>query len=170
MAMASASPSTNEMTSAASTRAKVTATSIQVTVARLCAMRVRLGTANGGMPMSGARCDSASQASARIAMVTSDWRGKPGTKIDSRLSSRDIDDLLVRHFLVEAGFDRALHHVPYRLAVGSPGRAHVEIPALAGDRGFEHARRQLHGRIGERIGRIGLVANERGDVLQRRHH
>src|SRR4029450_249234 len=50
MAIASASPSTKEMISAAITRARVTTTSIGVMVAILFAIRTKLGMANGGIP------------------------------------------------------------------------------------------------------------------------
>src|SRR5215510_15372945 len=50
MAIASASPSTNEMIRAAITRARVTTMSMGVMVVTLFAIRTKLGIANGGIP------------------------------------------------------------------------------------------------------------------------
>ena len=61
IAIASARPSTKDAISAPMTRASVTAMSIGVMVATLFAIRTRLGMANGGIPSTGARCDSTSQ-------------------------------------------------------------------------------------------------------------
>ncbi len=61
IAIASARPITKDAISAPMTRASVTTMSIGVMVAMLLAIRTRLGIANGGIPRTGARCDSTSQ-------------------------------------------------------------------------------------------------------------
>ena len=70
IAMASARPSTKDATSAAMTRASVTAMSMGVMVATLLAIRTRLGMANGGIPSTGARCDMTSQTTAKTSSET----------------------------------------------------------------------------------------------------
>src|SRR5262249_62281765 len=119
MRTASATPSTNDRISAPMTRASVTRTSIGVIVSRLCPMRAKLGIAKAGMPSVGARYDSASHKAAKIRSETTACRENfPSRLAASRCSSGCINDLVVRHGLVEAGLDRALHHVRDRLAGG----------------------------------------------------
>src|SRR5258707_10246371 len=103
--------------SAPTTRASVTATSSGVIVIRLAPMRTKLGNAKGGIPSAGERNDSVCQITARTTMVTIVSRRIPANDSGSRGASRDIDDRLVGHLRVEAGFDRALHHVPDHRAV-----------------------------------------------------
>ena len=76
IAIASASPSTKETISAPMTRASVTAMSAGVMVAMLLPIFSRLGMANGGIPSTGARCDSASQQTAKTRRETRVCRGK----------------------------------------------------------------------------------------------
>src|SRR5262249_29520205 len=114
--MASARPSTNDKISAPITRASVTTTSSGVIVTRLCAMRAKLGMAKAGMPSVGAKWDSVSQTMTKISRERTVWRENAPSSAASRTPSGCIDDLLVRHLLIEAGLDGALHHVGDRLA------------------------------------------------------
>src|SRR6266567_2646512 len=104
------------------TRASVTTMSTGVMVAKLFAILTTLGMANGGIPSTGARCDSTSQQTTKTSSDTRVWRGNFRSRTESRCTSWDvswdIDDLLVRHGLVEAGLHGPLHHVGDRLAGG----------------------------------------------------
>src|ERR1700730_2180087 len=111
IAIASTRPRTNEAISAPMTRASVTAMSIGVMVAMLFAIRSRLGIANGGIPSTGARCDSTSHTTQKTRRETKVCRGKTRLGTDFAYSSRDIDDLLVRHLFVEPRLHRAFHHI-----------------------------------------------------------
>src|ERR1700722_6508558 len=109
--MASATPSTKERISAPMTRASVTSTSMGVILTRLAQILAKPGIANAGMPSAGAKYESVCQSTQKTAMETSVWRGNPAVSSAARTSSWDINDLLVRHLLVEAGLHGALHHV-----------------------------------------------------------
>src|SRR5512133_2278857 len=135
------------------TRASVTRTSIGVIVSRLRPIRARLGMAKAGIPSAGARYDSASHNAAKIRTETTAWRENFPSRPASRYSSGCIDDLVVRHVLVEAGFDRALHHVGDRLAHRTlPRRLHDHVQTATVDRGLENAGRQLGGIDGDLVG------------------
>src|SRR5262249_4488301 len=152
------SPSTNDRMSAPITRASVTTTSIGVIVSRLWPMRTKLGIANAGIPSVGARCDSASQAIAKITSERTVCRDIVPARPASRYSSGCIDDLVVRHLLIEAGLHGALHHVDDRLAGGGlPGRLHDHLQPLAVDRGRKDAGRQLDRVDGDLVGGGSVV-------------
>src|SRR4051812_33352045 len=102
------------------TRASVTVTSSTVMLARLWPMRHRLGTAKAGMPIYGARYESACQAIAKTVSERIASRGSDVTRSEERGSSRDIDDRLVRHLRMEAGLHGALEHIPDHLALTLP--------------------------------------------------
>ena len=94
MAIAKATPKTKETTKAPITRASVTTISSGVMSTTLFAIRSRLGIANGGMPTKGARCDIASQQTAKTNSETNVSRGKisSGTGVRSvRASSCPCD-------------------------------------------------------------------------------
>src|SRR5262245_61661637 len=169
MAVASSRPNANERTRAPRTRATVTTTSTGVIVSRLCPMRTKLGMANAGTPMNGARCDSNSQTIAKASSESAVWRENAPGRPASRYSSGCIEDLGVRHLLIEAGFDGALHHVGNGVAGGRlPGRLDRHLQALAGDRRGENAGRQLGGIDRDLVGGLGLLVQHLRDVLQRR--
>src|SRR4029079_9906502 len=97
--------------------------SAAVILAKLFAIFTKLGMANCGIPIVGARCDSTSQPTTNTSSETRVWRGNFrsrdfSAKAESGCSSRDIDNLLVRHLLIETGFHRPLHHVGDRLSGG----------------------------------------------------
>src|ERR1044071_6846782 len=166
IAIASMTPSTNETASAPITRASVTTTSSGVIVAKLFAILTKLGIANGGMPMSGARCDSTSQQTTKTSSDTRVWRGKVRSNADSRYSSWAIDDLLVRHLLIEPRLHRPLHHVGDRLARRRiPGRLHDHVQALGRYRSGEDPGRQLQRFVGDLVGGLRFVVHHLGDVL-----
>src|SRR5262249_4168476 len=124
------------------TRASVTRTSIGVMVSRLCPMRAKLGMAKGGIPSIGARCDSASHDAAKIRSARMACGENFPLRPASRYSSGCIDDLIVRHGLIEARLDGALHHVRDRLAGGGlPRRLHDHLQPPAVHCGLENARR-----------------------------
>src|SRR6516165_7227016 len=103
----------------------------------------------------------------KIAMETSVWRGNPAVSSAARASSWDINDLLVRHLLVEAGLHGALHHV-------GDGFAHLRVPRvldhhvepLTGNRGGEDARWHLDGVDGDLVCGGGVVAQHAGNILE----
>src|ERR1700724_4758816 len=94
---------TKERISAPMTRARVTSTSTGVILSRLPQIRTKLGIAKAGMPSAGAKYDSVSQIRQKIRIETSAWLGNFPARSAARYSSWDIDDLLVRHPVVEAG-------------------------------------------------------------------
>src|SRR6185295_14263496 len=113
---------------------------------RLWAMRTQLGTANGGIPSTGVRYDSASQATTKTSSETMVWRESVPPRPASRYSLRCIDDLVVGHLLIEAGLHGALHHVPDRPACRRlPGRLDDHGEAVGVHRRLEDAGRQLEG-------------------------
>src|SRR5262245_61962776 len=95
IAIANATPSTNETSNAPITRASVTTISLGVIVAKLFAILTKLGIANGGMPRSAARCNTISQQTTKTSSDTRVWRGNVRSNADSRYSSWAIDELLV---------------------------------------------------------------------------
>src|ERR1041385_8385448 len=173
IATASARPSTKDTKSAPITRASVTRMSAAVMVARLWAILTKLGIANGGIPSAGARCDRSSQHTAKTSSDTSVWRGKVRSRTKSRCSwwaaeSRSIDDLLVRHLLIQALRHGPRHHVGGRLAGRRlPGRLNDHLQPLARNRRRENAGRQLQGLVGDLVGRLGFGLEHFRDVLQR---
>src|SRR4029079_16393482 len=179
IAIASMMPSTNETISAAMTRASVTATSRGVMVVIAFAIRSRLGIANGGIPSAGARCDRTSQTSAKTVRRRRVCRGKISTGTDSRCSvlilrlglsnSGRVDNLLVRHFFVEAGLDRTLHHIGDGLACCRiPRRFDDHLQPLALDRGGENSRRQLERFVGDLVAGRRVLGPDLRTILQRR--
>src|SRR5262252_8203081 len=135
------------------TRASVTRTSIGVIVSRLRPIRAKLGMANAGIPSAGARYDSASHNAAKIRTETTAWRENVPSRPASRYSSGCIDDLVVRHVLVEAGLHGALHHVDDRLSCGGLPRGLCDhLQPFAVDRRRENAGRQLDRLDGDLVG------------------
>src|SRR4029077_15330014 len=133
--MARATPSTKETISAPMTRASVTRTSVGVIVSRLRPIRAKLGMAKAGIPSAGARYDSASHNAAKIRTERTAWRENFPSMPASRYSSGCIDDLVVRHVLVEAAVDRALHLVGDRWPPRAlPRRLHEHVHPAAVDR------------------------------------
>src|SRR5687768_3125828 len=160
IAIASATPSRNDTASAPITRASVTTMSIGVMVAKLFAILTKLGIANGGIPSAGARTDSTSQQTTKTSSDTRVWRGNFRSSADSRISSRDIEDLLVRHLLIETRLHRPFHHVGDRLAGGRvPGRLHDHVQPLRRHRRGEDAGRKLQRFVGDLVGRFGLFVH-----------
>src|SRR3954452_9740556 len=158
-------PRTNDRTSAPSTRATVTTTSMNVMLIRLCPMRTKLGIAKAGIPSAGAKYDSTSQTSTNTSSETMVWRENVPARPASRYSLRCIDDLVVGHLLVEAGLHGALHHVPDRLARGGlPRRLDDHVQPLGVDRGLENAGRQLGGFDVDLVGGVGFVVHDVGHV------
>src|SRR4051794_23484056 len=156
IAMASARPSTNDTSSAPMTRAKVTATSTNVMVAKLLAILTKLGMANGGIPSTGARYDRSSQQTTKTSSETRVWRGNVRSRTESRCSACPeeswpaIDDLLVRHLLIEARLHGPLHHVGDRLASrGLSGGLDDHLQPLARYRRGKNAGRQLQRLVGD---------------------
>src|ERR1700730_3176284 len=155
--------------SAPITRATVTATSMNVMLIRLCPMRTKLGMAKAGIPSAGAKYDSTSQTTTNTRSETTVWRENVPTRPASRYSLRCIEDLVVGHLLIEAGFDGALHHVPDRLArVGLPRRLDDHGETLGVDRRLEDARRQLDGLVRDLVAGFGLVVHDVTPVVQGR--
>src|SRR5882757_5654954 len=149
------------------TRATVTMTSSGVMVIRLRPMRTKLGMANAGIPSAGAKCDSTSQTTTKIRSEMTVWRENVPARPASRYSSGYIEDLVVRHLLVESGLHRAIHHVHDRLTNGRvPGRLHDHVESLAVHGGREDAWRQLDGVGGDLVGGVGLIVEHFGHVLQ----
>src|SRR5262249_5387245 len=168
IAVASRRPSTNDSTSAPMTRATVTTTSIGVIVSRLCPMRTKLGIAKAGIPSVGARCDSSSQAIANATSESAVWRENAPASPASRYSSGCIENLGVRHALVETGFHRTLHHVGHGIARARlPRRLDDHLQSLAVHGGREDARRQLGGLDRDLVGGLSLVVQHIRHVLQR---
>src|SRR3954454_3400022 len=171
IAIASARPSPNETRSAPITRASVTTMSAAVMSPKLFAILTKLGMANAGIPSVGARCDSTSQQTTTTSSETRVWRGNFRSVTATRCSSWDIDDLLVRHVLVEPGLHCALHHVGDRLAGGRvPGRLHDHVQPLGGHRRGENSGRQLQRLVGDLVGCLRLVVKHLRGILQRRQH
>src|SRR5215475_6143981 len=153
--------------SAPMTRASVTTTSIGVIVSRLWPMRTKLGIANAGIPSVGARWDSSSQAAAKTTSERTVWRDMVPARPASRYSSGCIDDLVVRHLLVEAGLHGALHHVDDRLSGGGlPRGLYDHLQPFAVDRRRENAGRQLDRLDGDLVGGSGVVVQHARHVLQ----
>src|SRR6185295_7009668 len=136
---------------------------------RLWAMRTQLGTANGGIPSTGVRYDSASQTTTNTSSETTVWRENVPPRPASRYSLRCIDDLVVGHLLIEAGLHRALHHVQNRLAGrGLPSRLDNHGEPLGVNSGFQNAGRQLGGFDRDLVGGVRLLVDDVGHILQRR--
>src|SRR5882757_4522018 len=149
--------------SAPMTRATVTMTSSGVMVIRLCPMRTKLGMANAGIPSAGAKWDSTSQTTTKIRSEMTVCRENVPASPASRYSSGCIEDLIVRHLLVESGLHRAVHHVDDCLANGRlPGWLHDHVEPLAVHGGREDARRQLDGVGGDLVGGGGLIVKHFG--------
>src|SRR4051812_26895034 len=171
IAIASARPSANETSSAPITRASVTTMSAAVTSAKLFAIFTKLGIANAGIPSVGARYDNNSQKTTKTSSETRVWRGNFTSVTATRCSSWDIDDLLVRHLLVEPGLHRPLHHVGDRLAGGRlPRRLNDHMQPLGRHGRRENARRQLQRLAGDLVGHVRFGVKHLRDILQRRQH
>src|SRR5262249_41761809 len=161
MAMARESPSTNERTSAATTRTSVTSTKSRRKAIRLLKIRSQPGITKGGTTK-----ERSSQSTASSASAITISRGKRNGALASRAStdsltmasrsftlpspsgrssrgSRLVDDALVGKLGDVPGVHGHLEHVPDGRALAFPGRQHLVDQSSRAHRFLEDTGREL---------------------------